>query len=88
MVHVIPDWPLFTLWKLVAMALRFFIHFLLSVYFVYGFSIDYAHQDEEDQTIKIMEDFSGYPIHETHFSNSLSSLSVDTENLQKQVFHY
>ncbi|KAI5649386.1 hypothetical protein M9H77_35391 [Catharanthus roseus] len=32
-----------------------------------------------------MEDFSGYPIHETHFPNSLSSLSVDTENLQKQI---
>lgn len=64
------------------MALRFYIYCLLSFYFIYGFR---AFQNEEDQTTKIMEDFSGYPIHETHFTNSLSSLSLDIESLQKQV---
>lgn len=44
-----------------------------------------AQKDGEDPTIKTMEDFSGYPIQEPHFFNSLSSLSVDTQSLQKQI---
>ncbi|KAH7843093.1 hypothetical protein Vadar_012522 [Vaccinium darrowii] len=44
-----------------------------------------AQKDGEDPTIKTMEDFSGYPIQEPHFLNSLSSLSVDTQSLQKQI---
>lgn len=36
----------------------------------------------EDPSIKMMEDFSGYPIHEP---NDLLSLSVDSLSLQKQI---
>ena len=45
-----------------------------------------ALKDGEDPTIKTMEDFSGYPIHEPYFPNAVSSLSVDIHSLQKQVF--
>ncbi|GFZ14229.1 ureidoglycolate amidohydrolase [Actinidia rufa] len=44
-----------------------------------------ALKDGEDPTIKTMEDFSGYPIHEPHFPNTVSSLSVDIHSLQKQI---
>ncbi|PSR92903.1 Ureidoglycolate hydrolase [Actinidia chinensis var. chinensis] len=44
-----------------------------------------ALKDGEDPTIKTMEDFSGYPIHEPHFPNAVSSLSVDIHSLQKQI---
>ncbi|KAL5542167.1 hypothetical protein UlMin_009877 [Ulmus minor] len=42
---------------------------------------------DEDPTIKTMEDFSGYPIHESHsfISTAASSLSVDAQSLQKQI---
>ncbi|GAY63559.1 hypothetical protein CUMW_226550 [Citrus unshiu] len=41
----------------------------------------------EDTTIRTMEAFSGYPIHESNsfVTNLVSSLSVDTETLQKQI---
>ncbi|XP_052188866.1 ureidoglycolate hydrolase isoform X2 [Diospyros lotus] len=44
-----------------------------------------AQGDGEDPTTKTMEDFSGYPIREPNFPYSLSSLSVDTQSLQKQI---
>ncbi|KAL6964396.1 ureidoglycolate amidohydrolase, partial [Sarracenia purpurea var. burkii] len=47
-----------------------------------------AREDGEDPITKTMEDFSGYTIQEPHFPNSLSSLSVDTQNLQKQYVYY
>lgn len=46
-------------------------------------------QYEENPTIRTMEDFSGYPIHESGqfgSTNLASSLSVDAQGLQKQVF--
>lgn len=58
---------------------------LLSCFFIFGFIVKLAHSYEDDPTIKTMEDFSGYPIHESHFSEPLSSLLVDTDNLQKQI---
>ncbi|XP_041007652.1 ureidoglycolate hydrolase [Juglans microcarpa x Juglans regia] len=41
----------------------------------------------DDPTAKTMEDFSGYPIQEPYsfIQNSLSSLSVEMESLQKQI---
>ncbi|CAH1427020.1 unnamed protein product [Lactuca virosa] len=38
--------------------------------------------DEMDSTIKTMEEFSGYPLHEI---DSVSSFAVDSVNLQKQI---
>ncbi|XP_071940561.1 ureidoglycolate hydrolase-like isoform X1 [Coffea arabica] len=69
------------------MAMRFSIYTLLvlSVYFISNCPVNLAHRNEDDPTIKTMEEFSGYPIHESHFLNSLSSLSVDAETLQKQI---
>ncbi|XP_027116440.1 ureidoglycolate hydrolase isoform X2 [Coffea arabica] len=69
------------------MAMRFSIYMLLvlSVYFISNCPVNLAHRNEDDPTIKTMEEFSGYPIHESHFLNSLSSLSVDAETLQKQI---
>ncbi|KAK4478164.1 hypothetical protein RD792_017446 [Penstemon davidsonii] len=58
---------------------------LVLLYFIYGFVVISSHKDEYDPTIKTMEDFSGYPIHEPEFQDSLSSLSVDTESLQRQI---
>lgn len=43
----------------------------------------YEQQSEEDPTTKTMEDFSGLPIHEPHFSTPY--LSVDSSSLQKQI---
>ncbi|TQE00792.1 hypothetical protein C1H46_013587 [Malus baccata] len=47
-----------------------------------SFTANSAHE-YEDPTIKTMEDFSGYPINESHstFHITLSSLSVDTQSL-------
>ncbi|CAL1396465.1 unnamed protein product [Linum trigynum] len=47
-------------------------------------------QTNEDATIKTMEDFSGYPLHESNnpFDGSSSlptSLSVDGDSLQRQI---
>ncbi|KAM1087104.1 hypothetical protein ACFX2B_012522 [Malus domestica] len=47
-----------------------------------------AHENE-DATIKTMEDFSGYPFHESHSTSqshtTVSLLSVETQSLQKQI---
>lgn len=59
--------------------------FVLSVYIVFGLPVITAHNDPSN---KIMEDFSGYPIHEPQSQDSLLSLSVDSEGLQKQVSVY
>ncbi|CAA2957351.1 ureidoglycolate hydrolase [Olea europaea subsp. europaea] len=56
--------------------------FVLSVYIVFGLPVITAHNDPSN---KIMEDFSGYPIHEPQSQDSLLSLSVDSEGLQKQI---
>ncbi|GMY27237.1 ureidoglycolate hydrolase [Fagus crenata] len=63
-----------------------FPHLPLLVFFCLCSSAIIAHQDE-DPTTKTMEDFSGYPIHEPHYfiQNFVSSLSVDTQSLQKQI---
>lgn len=58
---------------------------LPSLWFICSFAATLAHKNEQDPVIKTMEDFSGYPIQETHFPNSLSTLSVDSESLQKQI---
>jgi hypothetical protein len=65
-----------------------FPHLPLLVFFCLCSSAIIAHQDE-DPTTKTMEDFSGYPIHEPHnfIQNFVSSLSVDTQSLQKQVLN-
>ncbi|CAI9776883.1 unnamed protein product [Fraxinus pennsylvanica] len=47
-----------------------------------GFPVITSHNDPSN---KIMEDFSGYPIHEPQSQDSLLSLSVDSESLQKQI---
>ncbi|CAH9095399.1 unnamed protein product [Cuscuta epithymum] len=59
----------------------FYMFFVIfSVFTFAGIS---AHGGEQkDPTIKIMEDFSGYPVHEP---NSVSSLYVDTHSLQNQI---
>ncbi|ESQ44673.1 hypothetical protein EUTSA_v10003195mg [Eutrema salsugineum] len=47
-----------------------------------------AQQHEPNPTIRTMEDFSGYPIHEPSQFGSInlaSSLSVDAQGLQKQI---
>ncbi|XP_021801857.1 ureidoglycolate hydrolase [Prunus avium] len=63
-----------------------FSHSAIIVLFLCSFPAILA-DEEEDPTIKTMEDFSGYPIHEPHssFQNTVSSLSVDTQSLQKQI---
>ncbi|KAK9288457.1 hypothetical protein L1049_016914 [Liquidambar formosana] len=68
------------------MALRFPYSLPLLLFFYYSFSMIVAHKDE-DPTKKTMEEFSGYPIHESQscFPNSVSSLSVDAQSLQKQI---
>ncbi|XP_055811679.1 uncharacterized protein LOC129881513 [Solanum dulcamara] len=64
-------------------ALRFSLFiFIFSLYFICDFPGIFSH--DEDMTIKTMEEFSGYPIHEPNYPNSLSSLSVNSETLQKQ----
>lgn len=54
----------------------------IVLFFLCAFPLILAHNNE-DPTIKTMEDFSGYPIHESH--SHLSSLSVDAQSLQKQI---
>lgn len=55
---------------------------IVLFFFLCSFTSILAHTNE-DPTIKTMEDFSGYPIHESH--SHLSSLSVDAQGLEKQV---
>ncbi|KAI4317966.1 hypothetical protein L6164_025786 [Bauhinia variegata] len=66
--------------KMTAQALFFLLLLLFS------FSANSFHGDE-DPTIRTMEQFSGYPIHDSHSSipNSVYSLSVDAQSLQKQI---
>ncbi|XP_050372323.1 ureidoglycolate hydrolase [Argentina anserina] len=65
--------PRFSLSELSVLSFFFFLCFFTAII---------AHNNE-DPTIKTMEDFSGYPIHESH--SHLSSLSVDARGLQKQI---
>ena len=72
------------------MSLRFtnFAILLLSLFFFeFNATTLLEGNNHEDPTTKTMEDFSGYPIHESHsfISNALSSLSVDAQTLQNQV---
>lgn len=65
-----------------------FITLLLHFIFVSSFSAASA-QNHEDPTIRTMEAFSGYPVHEPSsyvFSNPITSLSVDADTLVKQVW--
>lgn len=63
------------------MALRFSLFiFIISLYFISDFPGIFGH--DEDMTIKTMEEFSGYQIHEPKYPNSLS---VNSDTLQKQV---
>ncbi|XP_057783284.1 ureidoglycolate hydrolase [Salvia miltiorrhiza] len=56
---------------------------ILSLYFFAGIS---SQSNEYDATIRIMEEFSGYQIREPILQDSSSSsLSVDTETLQRQI---
>ncbi|CAK9167955.1 unnamed protein product [Ilex paraguariensis] len=57
----------------------------LPLFFFCGFPAILSLSDAEDPATKTMEDFSGYPIHEPHFPNSVSSMSVDIHSLQKQI---
>uniref|UniRef100_A0A7N0V529 Ureidoglycolate hydrolase n=1 Tax=Kalanchoe fedtschenkoi TaxID=63787 RepID=A0A7N0V529_KALFE len=61
-----------------SMGLRFFCYLSLVLLVWRPFEVG-AH---DDPMIKIMEDFSGYPIHEP---SSSMSLSVDSQSLQKQI---
>nr|XP_004247652.3 ureidoglycolate hydrolase [Solanum lycopersicum] len=63
------------------MALRFSLFiFIISLYFISDFPGIFGH--DEDMTIKTMEEFSGYQIHEPKYPNSLS---VNSDTLQKQI---
>ncbi|EYU32522.1 hypothetical protein MIMGU_mgv1a005924mg [Erythranthe guttata] len=53
---------------------------ILSLSFFSSFVAISSQNDEYDPTIKTMEQFSGYQIHD-----SISSLSVHTQNLQRQI---
>lgn len=73
------------------MSLRFcnshsLYHLLLVLVIFCSISAIYA-KANEDATIRTMEAFSGYPIHESNsfVTNLASSLSVDAETLQKRV---
>ncbi|KAL1536099.1 ureidoglycolate amidohydrolase [Salvia divinorum] len=56
---------------------------IISLYLFAGIS---SQSNEHDATIRTMEEFSGYQIHEPSFhDSSSSSLSVDTETLQSQI---
>lgn len=57
---------------------------LLLLFVVSSPSI-FAHNDQQDPTVKTMEDFSGYPLHESPHSFVSTSLVVDTRTLQKQI---
>ncbi|KAL7177750.1 hypothetical protein ACSBR2_031006 [Camellia fascicularis] len=71
--------------RLNEMSLNFSLLFLFPLFVFCCLPEIIAHKDGEDPTTKTMEDFSGYPIHEPHSQNPLSSLSVDTQSLQKQI---
>lgn len=60
-----------------------FSHFVLLLIFICFLSPTLSHNGEDPVAIT-MEEFSGYPIHESH-SHSVSSLTVDAQSLQKQV---
>lgn len=65
-----------------------FIALLLHFIFVSSFSSALP-QNHDDPTIRTMEAFSGYPVHEPSsllISNPISSLSVDADTLVKQVW--
>lgn len=66
------------------MPLRVYHLQFLLFFFFYSFSAVLA---DDDETAKTMEEFSGYPIHESHLwsRNSLHLLSVDSQSLQKQI---
>ncbi|ESR33408.1 hypothetical protein CICLE_v10007151mg, partial [Citrus x clementina] len=73
------------------MSLRFcnshsLYHLLLVLVIFCSISAIYA-KANEDPTIRTMEAFSGYPIHESNsfVTNLASSLSVDAETLQKRI---
>ncbi|CAN4120455.1 unnamed protein product [Withania somnifera] len=68
------------------MALRFSLFlFISSFYFISDFPGIYGQRNDEDVAIKTMEEFSGYPIHEPNYPNTLSSLYVNSDTLQKQI---
>ncbi|XP_047334227.1 ureidoglycolate hydrolase [Impatiens glandulifera] len=58
---------------------------LLTIFPLICFSSIAAYNDGQDPIAKTMEEFSGYPIHEPNFPNSVSSLSVDATSLQNQI---
>ncbi|KAL8026382.1 hypothetical protein ABFX02_14G023100 [Erythranthe guttata] len=58
---------------------------VISLCFLSSFVAISSQNDEYDPTIKTMEQFSGYQIHDPHFHDSISSLSVHTQNLQRQI---
>ncbi|CAN4091190.1 unnamed protein product [Withania somnifera] len=65
------------------MALRFSLFlFIFALYFICDFPLIYGQRTDEDITVKTMEEFSGYPIHEPNY---LNSLSVNSDTLQKQI---
>ncbi|KAL3642058.1 hypothetical protein CASFOL_012873 [Castilleja foliolosa] len=55
--------------------------FLLSIFVAVSSETD----EYDDPTVKTMEAFSGYQIHEPSVQGSFSPLSVDTETLQEQI---
>ncbi|KAK1566760.1 hypothetical protein Q3G72_003891 [Acer saccharum] len=61
------------------------LHLLIGLFIFGSISAISAHENE-DPTIKTMEAFSGYPIHESNslVSDFVSSLSVETQTLQNQ----
>ncbi|KAH7573299.1 hypothetical protein ACOSP7_006887 [Xanthoceras sorbifolium] len=62
------------------------LHFILAL-FVFGSMSSISADENEDPTIKTMEAFAGYPIHESNsfVTDFVSSLSVDTQTLQNQI---
>ncbi|XP_031272444.1 ureidoglycolate hydrolase [Pistacia vera] len=68
------------------MSLRF-CHSLLLLQLIFCSISAILSQDNGDPTIRTMEAFSGYPIHESNSfaTDFVSSLSVDTLTLQKQI---
>ncbi|KAL0388475.1 UNVERIFIED_CONTAM: Ureidoglycolate hydrolase [Sesamum radiatum] len=66
------------------MALKLFT-LIASLCFMSCFMVITSQKDEYDPTTKTMEEFSGYPVHEPHLPDSFTSLSVDTESLQRQI---
>ncbi|KAK0608392.1 hypothetical protein LWI29_030010 [Acer saccharum] len=62
------------------------LHLLIGLFIFGSISAILAHENE-DPTIKTMEAFSGYPIHESNslVSDFVSSLSVETQTLQNQI---